>query len=71
MGFLNVYLKMNNVVGLVWRFGGDDVGNTWNKAQLTITQKFITDDFTIIIEGITIRFLMIFIFVLLSNINFI
>lgn len=50
MGPLSVYLKTANKMGLLWRFEYN-VGDTWNAAQVTITQISKYQDFSFVFEG--------------------
>lgn len=50
MGWLNVYLNMDDRSGLLWRFSRN-IGNVWNFAQATITRRFDANNFSITFEG--------------------
>lgn len=51
MGKLSVFIKANNRLGLLWRFG-QDVGDIWNSAQVTISKISNYQNFSLIFEGI-------------------
>ncbi len=50
IGKLNVYVKVGNRKGLIWSYG-ENVGDIWNEAEVTIKKFSDFSNFTIIIEG--------------------
>ncbi|CAF0741635.1 unnamed protein product, partial [Brachionus calyciflorus] len=50
MGKMNIYIKVDDKKGLLWRFG-ENVGNIWNSGQLTISKILDYQNFSIIFEG--------------------
>jgi hypothetical protein len=50
IGKLFVYLKYENTTSLYWGFG-ENVGNIWNPAQLSIPKISDLKEFSFIFEG--------------------
>lgn len=50
IGKLNVYVKAGNRRGLAWSFG-ENVGDIWNEAEVTIKRISDLTNFTIVFEG--------------------
>ena len=50
IGKLNIYIKAGNRRGLAWSFG-ENVGDIWNEAEITIKKISDYKNFTIVIEG--------------------
>ena len=50
IGKLNFYVKAGNRRGLIWSFG-ENLGDIWNEAEVTIKKISDFSNFTIVIEG--------------------
>lgn len=50
MGFLNIYVRMDDRTGTLWRFGSN-IGNTWNLGQANIARRSNANNFTIVFES--------------------
>jgi hypothetical protein len=50
MSILSVYIRTADKMGLIWKFG-ENVGDIWNGAAITIPRISNYDNFTFVFEG--------------------
>lgn len=54
MSILSVYIRTADKLGLIWKFG-ENVGDVWNGAAISIPRIGSYDNFTFVFEGIAIN----------------
>ena len=48
---MNIYLSEPNIEVLLWKWG-ENIGNIWNAIEISIPMAYITEDFSLIFEGV-------------------